>query len=592
MSDVAIRARNLSKVYRLYTRPHYRTLDILGLLRSAEGKYTEHAALDGISLEIRKGEKIGIIGRNGAGKSTFLKLVTRVIEPTSGVLEINGATQALLQIGTGFHNDFTGRQNALSYLAHLGILGSRAKAMLDEIISFAELEEYIDQPLKTYSTGMAMRLMFAASTIVEPDLFVIDEVLGVGDAYFQRKSFERLQELCSGRETTLLLVTHDIYSASKLCDRMIWLDRGRIVADADSVTVVKAYENAIREQEESRLRQKVKLHFERRDPKTRSLIVEFRSPQNRPQPSPIYFASVELVLAGRTIAALPLGDDDQSAAGKLILDHGCWGSPEIREGRVVRPMQNFGSPYHKVSGVFLLPHEIDWIDDRLELVVEYNSIDQFDLEVTIHCDGRSRSLGALPSEPGQWMSFRSSISAKAGSATVSETLAAAERHGSGRVVIASIRSYGSKDEPTLHLEHGRPARFEIDYVINDPALDEHCEVVLAFHRDGVDDIARLIARNLRFNARARPRGTVVAAFERFPLGTAEYTVTVLIAKEGYYSSNPVQFYSVNPDVYACHPKMLTIKVVDGGVIGTGTGAVLDASWKLHAVSSCPSEMVS
>src|SRR3954471_258558 len=188
MSDLVIEARNLTKVYRLYAGPGYRFLDMFGLLGKRQGAYTEHAALDGVDLAIRRGEKVAIIGRNGAGKSTLLKLITRVIEPSSGTLDVHGHAHALLQIGTGFHPDFTGRQNVYAYLAQLGVAGRSADEKYAEIVDFAELEEYIDQPVKTYSSGMGVRLMFSAATAITPDLLVLDEVLGVGDAYFASKS--------------------------------------------------------------------------------------------------------------------------------------------------------------------------------------------------------------------------------------------------------------------------------------------------------------------------------------------------------------------------------------------------------------------
>jgi len=204
MSDVAIRATGLKKIYRLYAKPAYRFLDMFGMLGDKPGAFTEHSALDGVSVEVRRGEKVAVIGRNGAGKSTFLKLVTKVIQPTAGSLEVRGDVHALLQIGTGFHPDFTGRQNVNAYLAQLGVTGADAGRRCADAIAFAELEEYIDQPVKTYSTGMAMRLMFSASTAISPDLLVLDEVLGVGDAYFAQKSYDRMRELCERNDATLL----------------------------------------------------------------------------------------------------------------------------------------------------------------------------------------------------------------------------------------------------------------------------------------------------------------------------------------------------------------------------------------------------
>src|SRR5262249_8638959 len=168
------RASDLTKVYRLYPKPHFRFLDMFGLLPKREGSFTEYRALDGVNLEVRRGEKVAIIGRNGAGKSTLLKLVSNVMQPTSGTLEVHGNARALLQMGSGFHPDFTGRENVYAYLAHLGITGKQADRKLVDIIDFSELEEYIDQPLKTYSTGMGVRLMFATSTAVVPDILVLD----------------------------------------------------------------------------------------------------------------------------------------------------------------------------------------------------------------------------------------------------------------------------------------------------------------------------------------------------------------------------------------------------------------------------------
>jgi lipopolysaccharide transport system ATP-binding protein len=207
MSETIIRARDLRKVYRLYSGPGARFLDMFGMLGDRPGAFTEHAALDGVSLDIARGEKVAFIGRNGAGKSTLLKLMTSVVEPTSGTLEVRGKVHALLQIGTGFHPDFTGRENVLAYLAQLGVTGRDAERKYAEIVDFAELEEYIGQPVKTYSSGMAVRLMFSTATAITPELLVLDEVLGVGDAYFAQKSYQRMREMAEGEGTTLRSVT-------------------------------------------------------------------------------------------------------------------------------------------------------------------------------------------------------------------------------------------------------------------------------------------------------------------------------------------------------------------------------------------------
>ena len=253
MSNVVVKVSDLTKVYRLYKSNGHRVRAMLGLFPHVPGSFSEHCALDAVNLEIFRGEKIGIIGRNGAGKSTLLKIITGVIKPFSGTLTVKGETQALLQIGTGFHPDFTGRENARAYLAQLGKSGKEAEQLIEQIIEFAEIEEYIDQPIKTYSTGMSVRLMFATSTTIIPDILVIDEVLGVGDAYFAKKSFERIKSLSSESGTTVILVSHDMYAASEICDRIVWLDKGKVCFDGAVTKALDAYEMSIKKQEERRL---------------------------------------------------------------------------------------------------------------------------------------------------------------------------------------------------------------------------------------------------------------------------------------------------------------------------------------------------
>src|SRR5262249_13844781 len=157
---------------------------------------------------------------------TLLKIITGVVRASAGDVDVRGQVSNLLQIGSGFHPDFTGRQNVYATLAHQGITGAAAERMFDEILEFAEIGEDLAQPMQTYSTGMCSRLMFSSSVVIKPEILVVDEILGVGDAYYAHKSFERMRQLCQQGDTTLLLVTHDVYSALNLCDRFVWIDRG------------------------------------------------------------------------------------------------------------------------------------------------------------------------------------------------------------------------------------------------------------------------------------------------------------------------------------------------------------------------------
>jgi len=240
----AVTVRDVSKVYRLYSSLADQGLDVLGLawLRFwRKPQYAQHPALDGVSLSIKRGERVGIVGRNGAGKTTLLKLITGNFEPSRGSVEVDGRVQALLTVGLGFHPDFTGYQNVRSSLAYSGVSGQALEQAVQDVVDFAELGEYLHQPLKTYSLGMQARLMFAASTAVRPDILIVDEILGAGDAYFSAKSAHRMEGL-AGSGCTLLLVSHSMQQILQFCERAIWLETGKVVMDGDALAVVKAYE--------------------------------------------------------------------------------------------------------------------------------------------------------------------------------------------------------------------------------------------------------------------------------------------------------------------------------------------------------------
>lgn len=725
MNDIAIRARNVWKEYRLYPSPADRLADILGWGKPTS-KIKVRQALRDVSFDVRIGEKVAIIGRNGAGKSTLLKLITRVTEPTRGELIVKGETRALLQIGTGFHPEFTGRQNVDAYLANMGVTGRRAAEMIHDAVTFAELEDHIDLPVKTYSTGQAMRLMFAASTMVKPDLLVVDEVLGVGDAYFQRKSFEHIREMCQGKETTLLLVTHDIYSAASLCDRMIWIDQGAILIDADPPNVTRAYEDAVREQEERRLRAKKLLHSEASARRSVRVIAEVQSIGNQPAPAPVHFARMTLFVDGVPAASQRFGADafDTNAAAHLMREGANWGEEALVAGRLSRPLRTYGAPFHKVAGVFDLDVGLTLRDDStFELHLEYFAEAETHLSASLVLASGKRELGQLPTTSGEWVThvarpvgrhedaapapsksaasteiessrpptwaawtqptsgadittaddsvtlrwtgaagpyllesppvpvspqsivvlpLRARIrsgalgfgvldeagawirtaelradgsdldinvatgansavrfvaySASAGpldadlaiqSAPLTTTDSGVNtggRYGSGDVRIDAFRVYGPGGPETAILESGAPARFELDLTLVRPELRERPQIVLAFKRNGVDDMARALCDALPFDAKTSQRVTVTAAFDALPLGIGSYAVTILIAAEGYYDRQQTVYFTINPEVYCVVAEAAEIMVHSKSLAYQGTGAVLPTSWtiKVHA----------
>lgn len=249
---VAIRLENVSKIFRRrplkrnYTTLRESLLNFKWLKNRQEVRYIE--ALKDISLTIERGESIGIIGMNGAGKSTLLKLMARIYKPTSGKVDIKGRVASLIGLGIGFHPEFTGRENIFINGIILGLSKKEIRRKFNDIVNFAELEDYIDEPVRTYSDGMFMRLGFSVATNVDPDTLLIDDILGVGDEFFQHKCAEKLAEFRKLNKT-MVIVSHNLGAIERWCDRVVWLNDSMIREIGIPSKVVDSYRKAIAEKE-------------------------------------------------------------------------------------------------------------------------------------------------------------------------------------------------------------------------------------------------------------------------------------------------------------------------------------------------------
>ena len=239
MKEIAISVENVEKSFKIYKDKGF-TLKERVLFFKSRNAYVKNNILKGISFNIEKGDILGIIGKNGSGKSTLLKLITRIIYPDSGSIKINGKVSSLIELGAGFHPDMTGRENIYINASIYGLTKKEIDSKLDTIIKFSELEEFIDSPIRTYSSGMYMRLAFSVAINVEAEILLIDEILSVGDANFQAKCFRKMQEL-KDSGITIVIVSHDLHTMEKLCNKVIWIESGKIKRNGIPNEVLKEY---------------------------------------------------------------------------------------------------------------------------------------------------------------------------------------------------------------------------------------------------------------------------------------------------------------------------------------------------------------
>lgn len=237
MKDVVIKFDKVTKIYKLFKNDKMRLLAVF----FKKIKYKEKRAVNNVSFEIKKGETVAILGRNGAGKSTILKIITGVCYQTEGEVDVKGRVSALLELTSGFDPEFTGRENIFFKGRLLGIKDKEIKELEEKIINFAELEEYIDQPVRTYSSGMKARLGFSINVNIKPEILIVDEALSVGDEKFKNKCIKKVNEIVNNENVTLLLVTHTVNVAKEFCKRGLLMKKGKIVFDGDIDKAIEKY---------------------------------------------------------------------------------------------------------------------------------------------------------------------------------------------------------------------------------------------------------------------------------------------------------------------------------------------------------------
>ncbi len=248
MDNIAIKVEDVSKVYKLYHKPSERLVDALGI--AGKHRFKEHRALDHVSFTVKCGETIGIIGTNGSGKSTILKIITGVLSPTSGSVEIAGRISALLELGAGFNMEYTGIENVYLNGMMMGFEKEEMDERLPEILKFADIGDFVNQPCKTYSSGMFVRLAFAVAINIDPEILIVDEALSVGDAFFQAKCYKKFDDF-KAQGKTIIFVSHDISSVAKYCDRVILLNQGVKLSEGNPKETIDLYKKVLLNQSQN-----------------------------------------------------------------------------------------------------------------------------------------------------------------------------------------------------------------------------------------------------------------------------------------------------------------------------------------------------
>jgi lipopolysaccharide transport system ATP-binding protein len=561
MSEYAIQLNNVGKLYRLYPTPRDKIFHVFGLekiLYWKKNNFQDLWVLRNINLNIRKGERIGIIGRNGAGKSTLLKLISGNITPTEGTISVNGKIQAILELGTAFHPEFTGRENIRASLTYQGYSKERIREKEEEIIEFAELDDFIDQPLKTYSSGMYARLAFSVATIIEPEILIIDEILSVGDAYFNGKSLERMRSLTEKNHSTILFVSHDLSGIQQLCNHVIWIEKGRIIFEGAPLDVIKAYTATIRKEEDLRLRakelkiQKKQIAYLEQDNDLYSRwLFHFMCQSDRDKYGKIKIFQLSLFINNELIGSIDLGQPMDNSQEQLhhILDNPgftSWGSPQKESKLSYREFDEIRGKYRHAPFVFSIPRSYDVLNEIVEVQISYAS--EMDFALELFWDKHYVPLGILQSQKYATVSLKWSVpdtlspviaSSKnstpetTGSEDTRETIPSVlvdkSEYGSGEVKITGVYLHDHDGKESRIFETGSSMRVIIEYSATKPVVNPYF-VFCIYMPDG-RCASQWICSTEKMNVRELSgKGRFVFSVENLQIGQGAYIASAAIFK--------------------------------------------------------------
>ncbi|WP_333983295.1 ABC transporter ATP-binding protein [Ectopseudomonas khazarica] len=582
MSDLAISLRGVSKVFRRFQHPGWRALDALGWPVSHK-RYDLFQALSDVNIDIVRGEKVALIGRNGAGKSTLLRLISGQMRADSGQIVVNGQVQALMTLGTGFHPDFTGIENIRSALSYQGVSPSRMDDCVEEIADFTELDTFLQRPVKEYSAGMYARLAFAVATTITPEVLIIDEILGAGDAYFLGKCIQRMKALTS-QGATILFVSHDISSVQMLCDRGIWLEGGRIRQDGPLLPVSKAYLASVREEEERRVRAKSmsltrgQLSALTADGAQNSLL-RLVGVDGVPPSEPLLVRAIRYGDTQGELGCIDM-DGDQGSGSCLIVDEQFMNWKRIDQ--TCWAFGDYGGRYQHA------PLQITWpnaIPDGAWVQLDVRggtgtpiSLEQYDSAQEQYC-----TLAEISGDNAQeWQSVLAPLQTDAAlaqnkSAAVLadlQELSSDDRYGSGEARITGLGFFDAEGARRHTLISGEPAFAVIAFEADLPVLDP-VPVMAIYRPDGTCAMQVIASMSGHRFDRLEGKGGIRIDFSPLLLGPGDYLVSIALFRELNLAS------SVEPASYDLHDRCHALKVLPPPGIHVQIGVVNQpAHWGL------------
>lgn len=584
-----IKLNNVSKVFKRFNNPFWAAVNALGLYVPSI-KYNSFNALSNINIEIKAGERVALIGRNGAGKSTMLRLISGQMHPDKGQVEVKGKVQALMELGTGFHPDFTGIENIRASLAFYGLTQKEIQKKIAEIIEFTELEDFIERPMREYSSGMYSRLAFAVSTSISPEVLIIDEVLGAGDAYFIGKSIQRMKSLTE-KGATVLFVSHDISAAQMLCDRALWIDKGQIIADGPILQVGKSYLAAVRAEEELRVRaQSAKLTKQQLvtcSPNKQNILFRLIREDSIPPSNPLKVFSIRYGVADKTLGEItPLSISQNNT--RVILDsiHMNWRVKEQKHTKICWEFGDFGGLFHHAPWVIEWPelnnYENFWVElDCIASVKSKVLVEQFDEESSEYFPiGEILPINKKGNNIQENLRFKVLTIKRQRKQLDLELLElkksdSDDRYGSMEVNINGFGFFDKNDERRHTLITGQDSYAVISYITTKPVINP-VAVVAVYKPDGscaMQVISNLYGQNI---GTLNGAGYIKFKFTPFLLGEGDYIISVALFKELNLASR------IEPPAYDIHDRCYMLKVLPPEGIAVNLG-ILNHPYLLEVI---------